>query len=673
MNYTYPLARLCLLIVGVLLFTEGIAQRQIAFPIKVLRTSPLIKTSINVINIVPNAQSNETIQDAEPSIAVNPSNTQQMAASAFTPNPLGGANAPIYISINGGNTWLLNTIVPGGNLFTGTGDITLRFGQNSNVLYAAILRGNAGLTMDILRTNNFAGAAAMTLLSTHPGDQPYVEATTTQTATGAQDRVYVGNNNISNRCPNGNTASVDLSLNAAVAAAPAGFGTNSIEPRATAAIPGPACNPGPASPQRSQDGPSVRTAIHPDGTVYGVYFGWRTFNATPTTNVSDVVVVRDNNWGAGANPFTALTDPADNLSGVLVVTGVSIPSLGTLMGAQRIGSSLSIAVDPRNSQIVYIAWADGTTAANYTIHVRRSGDGGQTWGNDLRTIVQATNPALAVNSNGKVGFLYQQLTGTAPNLQWVTHFERTTNAFSTAPTDLILAQFPDGPCTSFCGAGPIGDYAGLMAIGRNFYGIFSADNTPINGNFPNGVTYQRNANFSTNTLLGLNGTTAITNSVDPFFFSVIERNVLKFCFLNRLACKFDPRLTKDFVELKCLMEGCRVFDPIPKNCLLKYNGCPGCGPDGLCPPYYHIYLDGLEDHWHVTLIDDQYNVVPHELSRTTTGMVLSFRPSKEKFIDGQVGLYSLAFEMGAKGKVGRDYPVKTRLETGDYPWSRQKQ
>jgi hypothetical protein len=35
------------------------------------------------------------------------------------------------------------------------------------------------------------------------------------------------------------------------------------------------------------------------------------------------------------------------------------------------------------------------------------------------------------------------------------------------------------------------------------------------------VTYQRNANFDTHTLLALDGTTGVSVSIDPFFFKVL--------------------------------------------------------------------------------------------------------------------------------------------------------
>jgi hypothetical protein len=42
---------------------------------------------ISVVNMIPNLSSGETNQDSEPNLAVNPINTQEMAATAFTPSP----------------------------------------------------------------------------------------------------------------------------------------------------------------------------------------------------------------------------------------------------------------------------------------------------------------------------------------------------------------------------------------------------------------------------------------------------------------------------------------------------------------------------------------------------------------------------------------------------------
>ena len=58
--------------------------------------------SVLVVNMIPKSLSGEEHQDSEPTIAVNPANPRQIAASAFTPDPAEGPRAPIYASIDGG-------------------------------------------------------------------------------------------------------------------------------------------------------------------------------------------------------------------------------------------------------------------------------------------------------------------------------------------------------------------------------------------------------------------------------------------------------------------------------------------------------------------------------------------------------------------------------------------
>ena len=66
----------------------------------------------------------------------------------------------------------------------------------------------------------------------------------------------------------------------------------------------------------------------------------------------------------------------------------------------------------------------------------------------------------------------------------------------------------------------LGDYDHLVAVGADFYGIFSASNQPAAANFPSGVKYQRNADFTSGRLLALDNSTPVAVSIDPFFFKV---------------------------------------------------------------------------------------------------------------------------------------------------------
>jgi hypothetical protein len=462
---------------------------------------------ISVVNMIPNAQSNEAGQDSEPNVAVNPSNTLNIAGSAFTTNPTGSTStAPIYVSTNGGATWTMNNIVPSGN--GSTGDITLRFAGPSNRLYAGTLRGGFGLRLNVLRTTNFTSTAVMTLLrSRNNVDQPYVQAATFP-STGA-DRVYVGNNDFN--APGGRTATVDRTLSGTVTSPT--WVSARIETRTTC----------------GQDGPPIRSAIHTDGTIYAIFYRYRPPSPCVTPLASDVTVVRDDNWANPTPRFAALTDPSDGLAGRIVVSNVKVPFINASQasfGQERfVSSNLSIAVDPNNSSRVYVAWADFPTGvAPYTLHVRRSDNRGVTWtASDLITISNATNPALAVNSNGKVAFAYQANTpfgAPLANQRWETHVRRSTDLGVTWDDVVLANTSAASPAATFIPY--IGDYIHVMAVGKDFYGIFSASNLPTLANFPQGVTYQRNANFTTQQLFRTDGVTPVAVSIDPFFFKITE-------------------------------------------------------------------------------------------------------------------------------------------------------
>src|SRR5215472_5283882 len=169
---------------------------------------------IKVVNMIPLSLSSETNQDSEPNLSVNPANSLQIAATAFTPDPGGSSNAPIFVSTDGGNTWQLNANVPHGNSGSGTGDITIRFATTGNALYAGDLRGDvtSGTQMDALRSDNFTAPTVMKQLETRTGvDQPWVEAATVSGgAASGKDRVFIGNNDLG--AAGGKTATVDLTL-----------------------------------------------------------------------------------------------------------------------------------------------------------------------------------------------------------------------------------------------------------------------------------------------------------------------------------------------------------------------------------------------------------------------------------------------------------------------------
>jgi hypothetical protein len=450
--------------------------------------------TVRVVNMIPRSLSGEHSQDSEPNIAVNPEKPSEIVATAFTASPVGGSFAPIYVSTDGGTTWSLRNVVPGNGSF-GTGDITVGFSTTGGVLYAGTLNGSTG-RLNILRTSSFTSTTPMTVLVDRDNeDQPWVVVGTVVVGGASRDRVLIGNNDFNQ--PSGQTATVDVSQNARSGAAPAGFSPRRVERR----------------PTGGQDGPPIRLALHPDGTAYAGYHRWVKASGSDVT--VDIVMTRDDKGGAGTSPFGALVDARDGLVGQRIAAGRFVKWNGN-MGQERLGGDLTVAVDPSNSSDVWVAWCDrvgGAKGTDWTMHLRRSTDRGQTWSADLRTVRNAKNPSVAVTTAGVVGLLFQQFTGT----RWVTQLETTTNGFASAPTSMVLHTAPaTTPARQFFPY--LGDYVRVIAVGKDLYGVFSGNNTPDTANFPSSIVYQRNANWVTRTLLDIDNLTVVDPSIDPFFF-----------------------------------------------------------------------------------------------------------------------------------------------------------
>ena len=471
---------------------------------------------MKIVDIIPVTMSGESSQDVGCSIAVNPNNSNEIVITTLTADPNGGPNAPVFVSTDGGNTWSVKTIVPGDGP-TGTFGMTVKYGQTSNELYAANVDGAS--QMSILRTTNPAGGALMTTLDSDGGAMPpYVAAMTVPSGPDAgKNRLYVGFNQLGLSGPfaTGLTTTIRQTMDA-LNAAPA-FTSILLDRR-------------PKTPGALQDltppsnGPQVRPAVHKDGTVYSLFYSWKTWADTGQNPVvvafvtSDVVIVRDDSWGQSADPYGSLIDSGDGVAGQRIATNVPLKWHGTL-GYERVGGDLSIAVDPANSSIVYVAWQQyqaggGGQPDIYWLQIRRSTDRGQTWSSTgLSPISNAKSPGLAINDKGQVGLIYRQLTGTVGNQRWETHLAFSEGA-AVQWSDTTLAAVLATTLTPFYPF--IGDYTNLMAVGDNFYGVFCAFNNPETQYWPQGVTFLRNHNY--NSLFGTDDLSPISPSIDPFFF-----------------------------------------------------------------------------------------------------------------------------------------------------------
>ena len=131
------------------------------------------------------------------------------------------------------------------------------------------------------------------------------------------------------------------------------------------------------------------------------------------------------------------------------------------------------------------------------------------------------------------------------------------------------------------------------------------------------------------------------------------------------------QLDKNLISLDCGARGvarqrgfdCIIRDPIPRNCLVKYD-CPGCGLGELCPPMYRFIVEDLDpDIWTVGIVTREGRPVDFNVERIPKGVAVTFRPEKERFKEGSIGDYELVFARKEGAPPGRRYKFKTRLET----------
>jgi hypothetical protein len=132
-------------------------------------------------------------------------------------------------------------------------DITLRFSPSANNLYAAVLMTG----VHVVRSSDSNLLQPMTLLHSTPyGDQPYIEAATVPAGADAgKNRIYVGRGHATD-APGQSDLAIDYSLDAGIAN-PA---FSSAYPQLTTGVAGFEWE--------------IRPAIHPDGTVYALFYDW---------------------------------------------------------------------------------------------------------------------------------------------------------------------------------------------------------------------------------------------------------------------------------------------------------------------------------------------------------------------------------------------------------------
>ncbi len=463
---------------------------------------------VRLVNVIPRRYSGESRNNPEASLAIHPKGPDTVVFTAHLTGDdmcTSPQQSGFFVSRSHGNNWTLWC-----RLSQDSGahalDLTTSFSGDGAWMHVAHIVPGQRLKLvgaaDLSSPNNVSDLLSERLATIEGQDQPQL-----RTRPGLNEQeVALALVNLGYRVPGPPTCRFARLLWARETRAPVSFLSSCLDYR---------------SVMRPW---AIRLAMHSSGVTYVVFSPVYT---SENASGASVVIVRgipsssmrmddlidlDSGNGCGG----------DSLPGKRIVCErhfVFESAMQQAFGWENIQGSLAIAVDPSNWRNVYVAWGDSIgNGARQTLHVRRSSTGGETWGDDIFEFRNATNPALAVDEQGRLGFLFQQYDDSLPAPHWHTRFAWTDSAGT--PLDTIdLAVTPAGPDEQPDeNSKPFqGDWATLIAVGSEFYGAFAARNDPDEVRFPFGALYNRRCSGGA---LRSRTNTIVDPSVDPFFFHV---------------------------------------------------------------------------------------------------------------------------------------------------------
>jgi hypothetical protein len=450
-------------------------------------TPDLFVRDVVVSNTNANLTNTDTFNDGEPTIAINPANTNEIVLTAFSGS--WGANSPLWHSTDGGNSWTKRFTVPAppgiasavncpcdqavdygrGSLLSGT---FLSFSPTD--VYSGMTSNPANSGSWNWRVDGMGNAVRTNAVAPGNTDQPWL-LVNRDTTIAAQDNVYVAYDDFT-ISPRGMRVAVSNGANPPnfLVDNLAGFGpTGTI-------------NPG------------HRLAVDPTtGFVYSLFQQLVGPGSGGSRNINYMLNRSTNSgvtWGLNGNPTGVLIANADSTQ--------PTPKFGTVNAL--LGGVEHAAVDPTNGDVYYVYGTRDSGTGNNRLAIRRlqdNGGGGLTIGaeNFITAQVQAALPSVAVTTNGVVGVLYDTFDGFDPSTNFpifTAHLSTSTDQGSTF-TDFVLETFMSSAkdcCVdpSFCAPMAdctrqrvLGDYQQVKAAGTTFYGVFTGNGVPFGRPFAN--------------------------------------------------------------------------------------------------------------------------------------------------------------------------------------------
>lgn len=415
-----------------------------------LVTSPApaqVAATARIIDIATDASDPSNLADTEPSIAVNPANPKEIAIVSFS-EPWSPTDptvmAPVWKSRDGGDTWTKVKQIPRPEPnASGPGDQKIAFDANGK-LYVAEL-GFSGGIKDYVYRQTGAPDAPLTPGKSFGDDQPHIDVDPAK-STPFVKKVYTPwlNTNIAK-----NQSMDDISADGGATETDVNVGDNASFPNRT-----------------------TRIAVAPDGKAFIVY---KTREGAAGTNVETAHfrVKRSDDLGATWNglPGGGVSVHGPAAVTTFFTTQFGNPAKGKVARARS--SDGWIAVAPTSSD-VYVAYVNQDASGFGQVFVARSTDHGVTWTSHRATdgTHHSAYPEIAVTSNGAVGLLYIDYDDSGAATLFRHRFAQSFDN-GVSWSDQILQSMDPGPLVNASTGFLWGDYNGLTALGKTFYGVFT--------------------------------------------------------------------------------------------------------------------------------------------------------------------------------------------------------
>jgi hypothetical protein len=406
--------------------------------------------SLYTKDIATDALDPSNLADTEPSIAVNPHNTDEIAVVTFSENWSAATGAPVWKTSDRGATWrkVFQVVQPGVGQ-TGPGDQKIDFDVNGNIYVAEL--GSGGVITDFVFRQSAGPDAPLAPGAPYGNDQPHLSVDRYSSSPNL-GRLYSPWLDFGQPLER---STVAWSSNQGIAMNSVGAGNNASFPNRT-----------------------TRVAIAPNGKVYIVYKIREGTGGAPSgfENVH-FTVNRSDDGGASWSGLGATGVSVHGVPQVQTYMTMSFGNLAKGKVARARSSDAWIASSPETGD-VYVAHVERDASGFAQIYVARSTDEGLTWSSNRVTdgTHNSAYPEIAVTKRDVVGVLYIDYDDSGSATLFRHHLARSFND-GVNWEDHTLQSMDPGPLSNAASGFLWGDYEGLTAAKNTFYGVYTGESS----------------------------------------------------------------------------------------------------------------------------------------------------------------------------------------------------